>query len=149
MMLTPIGRETTVSSCGLNANAATSMRIIAATAKTLKTMYSKTKRYILTVTDVIISIQIVWRLRMRVIASKTIASMTRKNASGTEITKRSTEKNVPSEFIADCDYCGERYDIRRNTNHSDVTDCDYCCEECVSEAEKEFRESHALAVISA
>ena len=58
-------------------------------------------------------------------------------------------ENVPSEFIADCDYCGERYDIRRNTYHSDVTDCDYCCEECVSEAEKEFRESHALAVISA
>lgn len=57
-------------------------------------------------------------------------------------------ENVPSEFIADCDYCGEKYDTR-NTYHSDVTDCDYCCEECVSEDEKEFRESHALAVISA
>ena len=57
-------------------------------------------------------------------------------------------KNVPSEFISECDYCGEKYDAR-NTYHSDVTDCDYCCEECVSEAEKEFRESHALAVISA
>ena len=58
-------------------------------------------------------------------------------------------KIVPSEFIAECDHCGEYYDSRRNTNHSDVTDCDYCCEECVSEAEKEFREYHALAVISA
>lgn len=57
-------------------------------------------------------------------------------------------ENVPSEFIAVCDHCGEYYDTR-NTYHSDVTYCDYCCEECISEAEKEFRESHALAVISA
>ena len=58
-------------------------------------------------------------------------------------------KIVPSEFIDLCDHCGEYYDTRRYTYHSDVTDCNYCCEECVSEAEKEFRESHALAVISA
>ena len=57
-------------------------------------------------------------------------------------------KIVPSEFIAVCAHCGEKYDTR-NTYHSDVTDWDYCCEECLSEAEKEFRESHALAVISA
>lgn len=57
-------------------------------------------------------------------------------------------ENVPSEFIAVCEHCGEKYDTR-NTYHSYVTDCDYCCEECISEAEKEFRESRALAVISA
>ena len=57
-------------------------------------------------------------------------------------------KTVPSEFISVCDYCGERYDIR-TAFHSDVIHCDYCCEECLSEAEKEFRECHALAVISA
>ena len=57
-------------------------------------------------------------------------------------------KIVPSEFIAVCAHCGKKYDTR-NTYHSDVTDWDYCCEECVSGAEKEFRESHALAVISA
>ena len=55
---------------------------------------------------------------------------------------------VPSEFIAVCDHCGERYDTR-TAFHSDVIDCDYCCEKCVPEAEKEFRECHALAVISA
>lgn len=55
---------------------------------------------------------------------------------------------VPEPFVGVCDHCGEKYDTR-NKYHSDVTDCDYCCEECVSEAEKEFRESHAFAVISA
>lgn len=54
-------------------------------------------------------------------------------------------ENVPSEFIAVCDHCGEKYDERCSA-HSDLTGLDYCSEECMVLGENEFREQHALAI---
>lgn len=51
------------------------------------------------------------------------------------------------EYAAECPECEELY-LLDSCFHSEITGEDYCCEECMLNAEKAWRQSHALMVIA-